>query len=65
MIYWATVVPRYLAPTPPTPWTVRGGGEGWEAKATGLSSAWVLTLVVILTEPKAAALESSLVNQAH
>ena len=37
--------------------------EGWEAKATGLSSAWVLTLVVILTEPKAAALESSLVTR--
>ena len=34
-----------------------------EAKATGLSSAWVLTLVVILTEPKAAALESSLVTR--
>jgi hypothetical protein len=58
LIYWATVVPRHLAPTPPTPWTVRG-----EAKATGLSSAWVLTLVVILTEPKAAALESSLVTR--
>ena len=41
------------------------GWGRWEAKATLFSSAWGLTLVVILTEPGAAALESSLVNQAH